>query len=1081
MTAKRRFLARGAVAAVLCLGLAHFASPVRATVSTTLVINEVDYDQVSTDTAEFAELKNVGSVPVNLSGYIVRLVNGANGQIYGTFNLPDVDLAPGRYFVICGNAANTLICDLDVTPDQDLIQNGSPDAVALLQLQADGPPLLIDTVSYEGHTAAPYTEGTGTAAADSNTVAGVGLSRCPDGADTDVNNADFGLRPSTPGIANACAGVDIPPSVAAVSPVKLAANVAIDANLVITFSEPVSTSGNAFHIACSVSGVHSASFSSGSPQSFALDPTSDFAFGETCTVTVDATQVVDQDGAPQGMGADFVYSFTTAVGPIGACGDPATPIHVVQGSGPTSPLNLSPGVVVEGIVVGDYQGNGQFGGFYLQGEDAEADGDPATSEGIFVFTGPGFPVSPGDKVRVQGRVFEFASGSGSLLTEISPVIDLTVCSSGNSVTPTVVTLPVASVGDWEAFEGMLIEIEQDLTVTETFTLGRFGEVALSVGGRLPTPTAVTAPGASASAQQSLNDRSRILLDDGDNRQNIDPTLYPSGGLSALNTLRSGDVVHGLTGVLEQRFGDYRVQPVGTIAFDHANPRPAAPTPVGGRLRVAAMNVLNFFTTLDLVDVPPFPCGPAGGLECRGANSDLEFTRQRDKIVSAILGLDADVVGLMELENNATAAIQNLVDGLNAKKGPGTWAFVDTGTIGTDAIKVGLIYKPAKVTPVRAHAILDSTVDPTFIDVLNRPVLAQSFEENATGGRVTLAVAHLKSKGSDCNAVGDPDTGDGQGNCNLTRTAAANALVNWLAGNPTGSGDPDYLIIGDLNSYAFEDPVSAIKAAGYVNLIQAFLGPEAYSFVFDGQSGYLDHALASPTLAQQVTGATEWHVNGDEPISLDYNVEFKTPNQVDTFYDSGPYRASDHDPLAVGLNLTTSVKSTGPAQVWLGLKNSDDQGTRFDVRVLLRVKGSVVAEGLTRCVTGITRNPSNAKQVSVPFGAVAPNALGPGDEISLEVLTRIGTNPDDSTCGGHGNAVGLRLYYDAVSRPSQFAVEITPDPVTPYFLHTAGSPPMSFFDTTPPTNTQPKQTDSGPVNFVGGNPWKSMGSWSRIVP
>src|SRR5262249_1268450 len=149
----------------------------------------------------------------------------------------------------------------------------------------------------------------------------------------------------------------------------------------------------------------------------------------------------------------------------------------------------------------------------------------------------------------------------------------------------------------------------------------------------------------------------------------------------------------------------------------------------------------------------------------------ELTRQRDKIVSAIMGLDADVVGLMELENNATTAIQNLVDGLNAKKGPGTYAFVDTGTIGTDAIKVGLIYKPATVAPVGPHAILDSTVDPTFIDTKNRPVLAQTLEEKATGGRFTLAVAHLKSKGSDCNDVGDPDTGDGQGNCNLTRTAA----------------------------------------------------------------------------------------------------------------------------------------------------------------------------------------------------------------------------------------------------------------------------------------------------------------------
>ena len=359
------------------------------------------------------------------------------------------------------------------------------------------------------------------------------------------------------------------------------------------------------------------------------------------------------------------------------------------------------------------------------------------------------------------------------------------------------------------------------------------------------------------------------------------------------------------------------------------------------------------------------------------------------------------------------------------------------------------------------------------------MLAQTFEENVTGGRFTLAVAHLKSKGSDCNDVGDPDVGDGQGNCNVTRTRAATALVNWLAGDPTGSGDPDFLIIGDLNSYAKEDPVTAITSAGYVSLIDAFVGPEAYSFVFQGQSGYLDHALANLSLAQQVTGTTEWHVNADEPIALDYNLEFKSANHQTTLYDPGPYRSSDHDPLVVGLNLSTSIRDTSPARLRLGLKNSDDQGTRFDVRVVLRVNDGIVAEGLTRCVTGITRNPASAKEVTVPFGPVAPNAMQPGDSVSFEVLTRIGTNPNDSSCGGHSNAVGLRLYFDAASHPSQFGAAITPDPVTTYFLHASGA--SLFFDATPPLATTPKQKDSGPVSFSGGNPWKSVGTWSHSVP
>ncbi len=877
------------------LALALIAGPAHSA----LVINEIDYDQPGTDAAEFLELKNVGPDPINLDTYAVELVNGNAGgtALYQTIDLPSVDLAAGDYFVVCANAANTLNCDLDVLPDTNLIQNGAPDGVGLRE---GG--LLVDAVSYEGNTGAPYTEGSGTGLVDDGVSAIQSISRCQDGSDTDQNNADLGIRSSTPGAANACAS-DVPPTVTSTNPATGATSVSTSANIDVSFSEAVTVSGSWFSISCGVSGVHAASVSSG-PHSFSLDPVVDFAFNELCTVTILAAQVADQDGTPDLMAANVVFSFATAAQPFGACGDPATQIHDIQGIGPASPLSGVSGIIIEGVVVGDYQGAGQFGGFHVQEEDADRDADPATSEGIFVFSSS--PVNAGDRVRVQGRVIEFST-SGVLLTELTTVTSVSVCGSGSGVTPFVVTLPVASLNEWEAVESMLIAFTQDLTVTETFTLGRFGEVALSVDGRLLNPTMVTSPGAPANALQDLNDRSRILLDDGNNQQNIDPTLHPSGGLSATSTLRSGYTVSGLTGVLEQRFGVYRVQPVGPVSFSADNPRPLAPDAVGGRLRVSPMNVLNYFTT---IDAGPDICGPLGNLDCRGADSALEFTRQRDKIVSAIRGLDGDVVGLMEIENNAGAAVQDLVNGLNSTTAPGTYSFIDTGTIGGDAIKVGLVYRAARVTPVGAHAILDSTVDPIFIDTLNRPVLAQTFEESQTGERFTVAVNHLKSKGSDCNAVGDPDIGDGQGNCNVTRTQAASALVGWLATDPTTSGDPDFLIIGDLNSYALEEPIAEIRSAGYVNLIDTFVGSGAYSFVFQGQSGYLDHALASPSLAAQATGATEWHTNADEPIVLDYNTEFKSTNHVSTLYDPGPYRSSDHDPLIVGLDLDQTPPSLG---------------------------------------------------------------------------------------------------------------------------------------------------------------------------
>jgi len=188
------------------------------------------------------------------------------------------------------------------------------------------------------------------------------------------------------------------------------------------------------------------------------------------------------------------------------------------------------------------------------------------------------------------------------------------------------------------------------------------------------------------------------------------------------------------------------------------------------------------------------------------------------------------------------------------------------------------------------------------DEKNRPALAQTFAQQTTVEKVTVVVNHLKSKGSPCDALGDPDTGDGQGNCNMTRTHAATALSVWLATDPTGSGDPDILIIGDLNAYAKEDPITILTHAGYTDLFATLVGVAAYSYGFAGQFGYLDYALSSASLTPQVTGVTEWHINADEPPVLDYNTEFKSANQVNTLYAPDPYRASDHDPVLVGLNL-----------------------------------------------------------------------------------------------------------------------------------------------------------------------------------
>ncbi|HQW66079.1 MAG TPA: ExeM/NucH family extracellular endonuclease [Gemmatimonadales bacterium] len=599
-------------------------------------------------------------------------------------------------------------------------------------------------------------------------------------------------------------------------------------------------------------------------------------------------------------------------GSAGVCGDPITRTYAIQGSGASAAVTGA--VFTEGVVVGDFEGaSPALRGFFIQ--DATGDGDPATSDGLFIFNGANTnAVTLGDLVRVSGT-----AGENQGQTQISASA-ITVCSSGATMTPVDVMLPAASSTFLERYEGMLVRFPQTLTVTEHFQLGRFGQVVVSSGGRLSVPTNVVAPGAAAAALQAQNDLRALIVDDASQAQNPDPILFgrAANPLSASNTLRGGDQATGMVGVLTYTWAGnsasgnaYRLRPVNALGggvpnFVAANPRPSTPAMVGGTMTVASANVLNYFNTFTGCS---FGVGGAPA-DCRGANNATEFARQRDKIIASLATMNADVVGLMEIENDgygANSAVADLVDGLNAVSGPGTWAFIDadanTGqvnSLGTDAIKVALLYQPARVTPTGVTATLNTTefVNGGDSGPRNRPALAQAFMR-PDGGRLVVSVNHLKSKGSACDV---PDQGDGQGNCAAVRTTSANLLRAWLASDPTDTGEEDVLIIGDLNSYAMEDPITALTGNGYTNLLSTFIGAGAYSYAFDGQWGYLDHALASASLASQIAGVTEWHINADEPNVLDYNVEFKTAGLVASLYNADPYRSADHDPVLVGINL-----------------------------------------------------------------------------------------------------------------------------------------------------------------------------------
>jgi predicted extracellular nuclease len=707
---------------------------------------------------------------------------------------------------------------------------------------------------------------------------------------------------------------DAAPVVVNVLPLNNATGVSINANLSVGFSEPVTASPGFFNISCASSGVHTGVASTSDSTVYTIDPDVNFAPGEVCTVTLENTLITDQDALPNPMPADYTWTFTTTY-----CDASFTPVYAIQGSGASAAITGP--VTTQGVVVGDFEGpSPALRGYYIQ--DAAGDGNPATSDGIFIYNNSDSNnVSLGQVVRVTGAAGEYQGQ-----TQITAA-SLTQCGAGASVAPTDISLPFASADYPERYEGMLVRFPDRLYVTEHYLLGRFGQVTLSSGGRLMQPTGQVAPGAAALALQAQNNLNRILLDDNTNDQNPDPISFAQGGepLSAGNTLRVGNSAVGIVGVMTYTWGGnsaspnaYRVRPINALGGGYpdfqeiTNPRPYDAVWLTGRLRVASMNLLNYFNTFGSTACT---LGVGGAsTDCRGADNQTEFDRQWPKLVDAILATGAHVVGLVELENDgygATSALQDLVNRLNAATAPDTFAFIDadalTGQVnalGTDAIKVGLIYRPAAVTPVGATAVLNSTafVNGGDTSARNRPALAQAFAENATGSRFIVVVNHLKSKGSACDA---PDAGDGQGNCNLVRTNAANLLTAWLAGNPTGTGDPDVLITGDLNAYAMEDPITAIQGAGYTNLIAQYNGASAYSYVFDGQSGYLDHALASAGLALQVTGVVEHHINADEPVVLDYNTEYKTAGQLVSLYTALKFRASDHDPVVVGLNLNSA--------------------------------------------------------------------------------------------------------------------------------------------------------------------------------
>ena len=630
--------------------------------------------------------------------------------------------------------------------------------------------------------------------------------------------------------------------------------------------------------------------------------------------SLNRTDFVDTDD----NAADFTFSEQVTPQNSGSDGgDPEPPpepveatIAEIQGPGDETPLRGQE-VITEGVVTAAYP-TGGFRGVYIQtpgtGGTPKVPGD--ASDGIFVFSDwAAENLEIGECVSVEGTADEYFT-----LTQLRDVF-VTQIEGCEAVTPTPLETLPATDAEKEVYEGMLVHPQGPYTITNNYALNQYGQLGLAVGTEpLYQATDVVEPGAEAEVYEAENQRKYITLDDGSSWNYLTNSTAqdtPLPYLSHEEPHRTGSqVTFDQPVILDYRF-QWNYQPTGQVVGSESDNDPILSEDdreyevpeVGGNIQIGAFNVLNYFTDLGK-DEPG--CGyyadrdgnpvATNWCEVRGAWTQEAFEDQQAKIVTAINKMDADVLGLQEIEANSAlsykdlprdTAMAALVEALNEDAGWTRWAYVPSpvGQVpaNEDIIRTGFIYDPSTVQLLGSSQIL---LDNAFANA--RYPLAQKFKAVRTGKPFVAINNHFKSKGS------GEDDGTGQGLANPSREAQARALTAWAE---EMYEDEAVFLMGDFNAYSKETPVQIIEAAGYTNTAKA-AEPGSATYQFSGRLGSLDHIFANEKAMRLVTGAAVWDINGDESIAFQYS---RRNYNVTDFHSDNEFASSDHDPTLVGLD------------------------------------------------------------------------------------------------------------------------------------------------------------------------------------